>query len=483
MSDTAFISTAIPYVNAKPHIGHALEFVQTDAMARYLRLCGNDVFSLTGSDENSLKNVRAAQDEGISTQELCDRNTETFRQLIPGLNLAVSDFIRTSSPLHTAGARAFWERCNPDDVYKKHYSGLYCVGCEDFYAEDVADGLCPEHNTPLEQVEEENYFFRLTNYQDQMLELIESNQLRIVPDSKRNETLSFIRGGLNDFSISRSRKRAGDWGIEVPGDPSQVMYVWYDALANYITALDVNDETGRFKTYWLDCPRRIHVIGKGINRFHTIYWPAMLMSAGLPAPTEVFVHGYLTINGQKISKSLGNVIDPMHQVELFGADAVRYYLLRAVSPFEDGDYSESRFEEIYNADLANNLGNLARRVETIGAKAGFVVPDAAADEAPEGYHAAMQDWKFHEAVGALWSLATALNQEIETVKPWELQKAGDTDALNAFLADSVLVLRRIGRWLEPFMPGTAEKLTAMFTPGQAIKRGEPLFPRLESSAR
>jgi len=479
MPKTAFISTAIPYVNSKPHVGHALEFVQTDAMARYLRLIGRDVFFLTGTDENSLKNVRAAEAEGISTRELCDRNTEYFKELIPGLQISNNGFIRTSSSLHIQGAQELWRRTNPDDLYKKHYSGQYCVGCEDFYSEKEApDGICPDHQTPLEEVEEENYFFRLTHYQDTLLYLIESNELRIIPESKRNETLSFIRSGLKDFSVSRSRKRAGDWGIAVPGDEEQVMYVWYDALANYITALDLRDDSETLARYWLHGDQRIHCIGKGINRFHTVYWPAMLISAGLPAPTEVFIHGYLTINGQKISKSLGNVIDPMTQVEQFTSDAVRYFLLRGVSPTEDGDYGEERFRELYNADLANNLGNLARRIETIGAKANHVTKDAPTD-APKGYHEAMESYRFQDGALALLNLATDLNQRIETVKPWELQKQDRSDELSDFLDEMIASLRTIGRWVEPFMPETSARLAAMFNPGATIERGEPLFPRLD----
>jgi methionyl-tRNA synthetase len=256
------------------------------------------------------------------------------------------------------------------------------------------------------------------------------------------------------------------------------MYVWYDALANYVTALDILDENGKYLTYWTECPRRIHVIGKGINRFHTLYWPAMLMSAGMPVPTEVFVHGYLTINSQKISKSLGNVIDPMHQVEHYGTDPVRYYLLRALSPFEDGDYSESRFEELYNADLANNLGNLARRIETIGAKAGFVPDPTTTPDAPAGYHEAMADWRFNDAVASIWSVATTLNQEIETVKPWELQKNGRDEELGEFLERMIVELRRIAHWLEPFMPETASRIQWMFRENEPIERSEPLFPRL-----
>ncbi len=480
MSRTAFISTAIPYVNAKPHIGFALELVQTDAIARYLRLAGRDVFFLTGTDENSLKNVRAAQEQGISTRALCDRNTEHFKALLPGLNITNDAFIRTSSDLHIEGAQKLWLRTNPEDIYKKHYSGLYCVGCEDFYSEkEAVDGKCPEHMTPLERVDEENYFFRLTNYQDRLLDLIESDRLRIIPNSKRNETLAFIRGGLMDFSISRSRKRAGDWGIPVPGDEEQVMYVWYDALANYVTALDLSDDSAMFQKYWLKGDERIHCIGKGINRFHTVYWPAMLMSAQLPTPTAVFIHGYLTINGMKISKSLGNVIDPLVQVEAFGADAVRYFLLRGISPTEDGDYAEARFHEMYNADLANNIGNLARRIETIGAKAAHVPSDTPLPEAPAGYHEAMAEYRFNEAAVVLLGLASDLNQRIEAVKPWELQKEGKTDELAAFLDEMILQLRVLGHWLQPFMPETSARLETMFSPGAAIVRGEPLFPRLD----
>lgn len=479
MAQTAYITTAIPYVNSKPHIGFALELIQADAMARYFRLVGYDTFFLTGTDEMSLKNVRAAKEEGITTRELCDRNSEAFRALQPGLNVDVDGFIRTSSDVHIEGAQALWARCNPEDMYKQHYSGLYCVGCEDFYSEkDVEGNLCPEHRTPLEKIEEENYFFRLSAYETRLLELIESGKLRIVPESRRNETLSFIRGGLRDFSISRSRLRAGDWGIPVPDDPDQVMYVWFDALTNYITALGFKDGDEAYRKYWENCANKNHVIGKGINRFHTIYWPAMLMSAGVALPDCVFVHGYLTINGEKISKSLGNVIDPLAQAAQFGIDPVRYYLLRAVSPFGDGDYSEERFREIYNADLANNLGNLTRRIETIGEKAGFVPESAPINEAPDGFHDAMQDWRFNDAIAVLWSVADDLNQQIESVKPWELQKAGKDDELKAFLEPAVKRLRSLGHYLQPIMPGTASKILTAFEAGKPIHRGEPLFPRL-----
>jgi methionyl-tRNA synthetase len=419
MTQTAFISTAIPYVNAKPHVGFALEIVQADALARYWRLLGFDTFFLTGTDENSLKNVRAAAELGISTEELCDQNSAAFQALIPALNISNSDFIRTSREArHKRGAQKLWLRSGPGDIYKKHYRGLYCVGCEDFYtAKEVPKGKCPDHQTPLEPVEEQNYFFRLSNYQDRLIELIETDKLCIVPASRRNEMLAFAKAGLKDFSISRNADRAGHWGIPVPGDASQVMYVWYDALANYITGLDYADDGELFRRYWDQCPRRIHVIGKGINRFHTLYWPAMLLSAGLPLPHEVFVHGYLNLDGLKISKSLGNVIEPLGQVEKYGADPFRYYLLRGMSPFEDSEYSEERLVAFYNTDLANNLGNLVRRIETIGERAGYILNGGDIPEAPPGFHSAMRGYRFHDALGALWSVANTLNQDTDKAKP------------------------------------------------------------------
>ena len=482
MPETAFVSTAIPYVNAKPHVGFALEIIQADAIARYFRLIGYDTFFLTGTDENSLKNVRAAAELGISTQELCDQNSAAFQALIPGLNIANNDFIRTSQETrHSRGAQKLWTQSGVGDIYKKHYTGLYCVGCEDFYTEkEVPNGVCPDHETPLEKVEEENHFFRLSAYQDQLIRLIETDQLRIVPATRKNEMLAFARAGLHDFSISRSRERAGNWGIPVPGDSTQVMYVWYDALANYITALDYADEGERLTKYWIECNKRIHVIGKGINRFHTLYWPAMLLSAGLPIPHEVFVHGYLTVNGQKISKSLGNVLDPLTQAEKYGVDPFRYYLLRGMSPFEDSDYSEDRLITLYNTDLANNLGNLVRRVETVAETADYVIQASEVPEAPFGFHDAMKDFRFHDALSALWSVANVLNQRIDRAKPWEMQKHGEDQKLREFLDETVRQLRSITYWLEPFMPATAQTLSERFGGGKLLKRNAPLFPRLKS---
>jgi methionyl-tRNA synthetase len=288
MSKKFYITTTIPYVNAAPHVGHALEYVQTDVLARYHRKAGKDVFFLTGTDENSLKNVQAAKVEKISVQELVDRNSEIFKNLKQSLNLDFNDFIRTTEKRHTEGAKKFWQECQKD-IYKKKYQGLYCVGCEMFYKEsELENSLCSEHRTKLETIEEENYFFKLSNYQKQLEKIIESDELEIIPQSRKNETLAFIKAGLEDFSISRSAKRGDGWGVEVPNDNSQRMYVWFDALTNYITALGYgSDNLEKFERYW---PADLHCLGKGVLRFHAIYWPAMLLSAGLSLPKKLFVH-------------------------------------------------------------------------------------------------------------------------------------------------------------------------------------------------
>ena len=471
-----YITTAIPYVNAGPHLGHAQEAVLTDAQARYHRLKGDDVRFLTGSDENSLKNVQAAEREGITTRELVDRNAAHFHALRDVLNLSFDDFIRTSvEPRHIVGVQKLWDACHRrGDIYKRSYSGLYCVGCEQFYAEDeLEDGLCPEHQVQPELIEEENYFFRLSRYSGQLLDVIASDQLAIVPETRKNEVLSFLRRGLQDFSISRSQARARGWGISVPGDPDQVLYVWFDALGNYITALDYADEGEAYRRYWHDNPHRVHVIGKGITRFHAIYWPAMLLSAGVPLPTTIFVHGYITVDGHKISKSLGNAIDPGRLVERYGIDAIRYYLLREVRSTEDGDFTLDRFIRAYNANLADQLGNLLSR--TVGMVTRYydgIVPApgavAAADWAlielanalPERVDDAVARFATHEALAALWEFIATTNKYVMEVRPWELAKQRQRDAavearLGTVLYHLVEALRLIAYLCTPFLPATA----------------------------
>ena len=475
MKKKFYITTAIPYVNASPHIGFALELVQTDAVARYRRQVGDDVFFLTGADENSLKNVQAAEKFGLTTTQLVSQNTKKFIALTKSLNISNDDFIRTTAPKHFKGAQKLWSACKKEDIYTKKYRGLYCVGCEQFYTEkELVDGKCPEHQTKPEVVEEENYFFKLSNYQSQLERLIASGEYRIVPETRKNEVLSFIRMGLEDFSISRSQARAKHWGVPVPGDENQVMYVWFDALSNYITALDYATKGKNFKTYW---PADVHAVGKGIIRFHAVYWPAMLLSAGLPLPKTLFVHGYINIGGEKMSKSLGNVVDPFALVEKYGVDPVRYYLLRYVHPVQDSDFDLKKFEEVYTADLANGLGNVVSRV------AGLIeqnnIPVKIQPSSSNGHVAtSIENFAFNKALKDIWGYISSIDSFISTKKPWELNKSADSKQLSEILNQAAKDLLQVAEDIEPFLPATAKKIKNIFT-AKKIKKGKPLFPRLQ----
>lgn len=504
-----FISTSIPYVNGRPHVGHALEYVQTDAYARFHRQQGEDVYFLSGSDENSLKNVQAAEAEGITTRELVDRNVAFFEEALALLSGSNDGFIRTGvDPIHFAGAEKFWRAMEASgDVYKKSYSGLYCVGEEAFFSEDeLVGGLCPDYRPPV-LVEEENYFFRLSRYQDELHRLISSGELKIVPDAPRNEVLRFIERGLEDFSISRSQERARGWGVPVPDDAGQVMYVWVDALANYITALDYAGEGELYQRYWTNAASRVHEIGKNIVRFHAIYWPAMLLSAGLPLPTHIVVHGFLTIDGEKMSKSLGNVIDPIEVTQQYGADAVRYYLLREISPGGDGDFSLRRLTERYNAELANDLGNLVNRtVSMLNRYRGGVIPaavepaglernlNALADDVATRATELMGAYEPQQALAAIWELVTAANTYVEQAAPWVLARAardGDEGAngrLDTVLATLAATVGRLAWLLQPYLPAATQEIARQLgsaTPeqqpsaGQQVTEPTPIFPRLE----
>lgn len=514
-ADTRYITTSIPYVNAAPHIGHALEFAQADAIARYHRQQGRDVRLLTGTDDNSLKNVLAAEREGIPTHVQVDRYAQSFASLAHAIGLSHDDFIRTSTdPRHTPGVHKLWQAADRSgDIYKKSYRGLYCVGCEQFYTEDeLEDGVCPEHSTRPEIVEEENYFFRLSRYQDQLSRLIESGQLRIVPESRRNEVRAFIARGLQDFSTSRSRARARGWGIEVPGDPSQVIYVWFDALANYITALGYGEETPstRYQRYWVDNPHRLHVIGKDIIRFHAVYWPAVLLSVGQPPPTTLLVHGFLTIGGRRISKSLGNVVDPIALIERYGADAVRYWLLRAVPATADADYTDEKLEQRYTADLANDFGNLVQRATALVQRyADRVVPAPGtvgnpeerlltqARALPTGVADAFERLSPDGALQEIVDFVGAANRYAEETAPWQLAKRAGTPRAAERLRTSLYHLAeaaRLAAWhLWPFIPNAAAEAHrrlsgqapevglgtfGVLKPGTPATTGAPLFPRV-----
>ncbi len=485
-----YITTAIDYVNARPHIGHALEKIQADVIVRYSRKKGFDARFLGGTDDNALKNVLAAEAAGVSASEFVDKNAEAFRGLSRALGISWDDFIQTTEERHKIGVEKFWRACDPNDIYKKAYKGLYCVGCEEFKTEkDLVEGKCPEHpNILLEEVEEENYFFRLSRYGEKLKKLIASDELAIIPESRKNEMLSFIKQGLEDFSISRSRARAQNWGIPVPDDPEQVIYVWFDALLNYITALGYCSDNSLFKKYWEENENILHVIGKGITRFHAIYWPAMLLSARIKLPRTIFSHGYITIEGQKISKSVGNVVDPYDLVKEFGSETVRYFLLREIPAHSDGDFSRARLIERYNGDLANGIGNLVARVATLGEK---VSPlqidfqgdiekeiDAASDAAFKKYEAYMKDFRLNEALGAAWELISFADKYINDKKPWVVKEGSEFEST---IKNAGYLISTITNLVEPFLPETAQKIREQISFRDSvieIKKGAGLFPRL-----
>ncbi|HEX3733327.1 MAG TPA: methionine--tRNA ligase [Mycobacteriales bacterium] len=496
----SFITTAIPYVNGRPHVGHALELVQTDVLARHRRQRGHEVRAQTGTDDNSLKNVQRAEAEDITPQEYVERVATQFAGLADSLDLSFDDFIKTSSdPRHGPGVAKLWNACDANgDLYRKAYSGLYCVGCEVFYSPgELTDGRCPEHGTEPETVTEENYFFRLSRYADRLTELIDSDELRIEPPSRKREVLAFIAAGLEDFSVSRSVARARGWGIPVPTDPSQVVYVWYDALANYITAPGYGTDAAAFGHWWDGSDERVHVIGKGILRFHAVYWPAMLLSAGIRLPDTIFVHEYLTANGEKISKSAGNAEDPSDIAARYGTDALRWWMLRDVARAGDTDYTEGRLIGRANEDLANNIGNLVNRtLSMVRRYRAGTVPPAAGDhpaaaqlravrEAATGeIDRALAGFDFRQAAEVIVRIGGAGNRYVEHAAPWALAKrerqdGGDPRELDAVLAELVATCRELAEHLTPFLPEPATRIAEQCGVGDTVGEPSPIFPRLE----
>lgn len=469
-----FITTAIDYVNAAPHVGHAVEKVLTDCVARYKRLSGDETYFLTGSDENSLKNVQAAEKAGRDTAEFVTENAESFKALAGSLNLSFDQFIRTTEKRHFEGAQKMWAAFKKDDLYQKKYKGLYCVGCEEFKLEkDLVDGKCPDHKVAPEVVEEENWFFKLSNYQDELLKLIETDALKIYPDYRKNEVVSFIKMGLEDFSISRSVERARNWGVPVPGDESQIMYVWVDALSNYITALDYAQSGELYQKFWAGDSERVHVIGKGILRFHAIYWPALLLSANLSLPTTIYAHEYLTINGQKMSKSLGNVIYPSELVEKFGIDGTRYLLLTALPYSKDGDLSWEKMTEKYNADLANGLGNLVSRVLRLAQNEEFRISNFESSPNVE-ITKLIAEYRIADTLEYIWGKIREANKYVDENKPWELAKT-DVVKFKEVMENLLGQVSVIAVLLKPFLPSTSEKIEMALQTG----RVEPLFQRIK----
>jgi len=459
-----YITTSLPYINSKPHVGFALEAIQADVLARWHRLRGDEVFFLTGTDEHGSKIAKIAKDKGVTPQAIADKNSALFAELKNVLNLSNNDFIRTSDrDHHWPGAQKLWRQLvQSGDIYKNKYKGLYCVGCEAFVTErDLVDGKCPIHNTAPECIEEENYFFKLSKYTSQIANKIKTQELEIIPEGRAKEVLNVIEDGLNDISFSRPQEKL-PWGIPVPDDSTQTMYVWCDALSNYITGIGYGRDDASFNKWW---PADIHIIGKDILRFHAAIWPGMLLSANLPLPKRIFVHGFISAGGQKMSKSLGNVIDPGEIVDKYSADALRYYLLREIPSTDDGNFSWRRFEEIYNSELADNLGNLISRVISM---AGRYVNSKVPKPTTQSFYnlnifdlvfnTMIDKFKLDLAIKEIGIFIKHLNQYVDEKKPWVLYKTGKTEELNDVLYNLLESLRLLSILLYPFLPQTANKI-------------------------
>lgn len=495
MEKKLYATTSIAYANSDPHIGYALELIQADAWVRFFRQQGNDVFFLTGTDEHGVKIARAAEAAGENLQEFVDGKSQKFYDLKNLLNLSWDDFIRTTDKKrHWPGAQKMWrELVKSGDIYKKKYKGLYCVGHEAFVTEkDLVNGICADHQKAPEVVEEENWFFRLSKYSKEIEEKIKSDELKIVPESRKNEILSLFKEGLEDISFSRPVKDLS-WGVPVPDDDTQVMYVWCDALTNYISAIGygqpenqlTNLPTNQFTDLW---PADVHFIGKDILRFHAAIWPGMLLAAGLKLPKTIFVHGHITMNGQKMSKSIGNIVSPNELVEKYGADAVRYFLLREIPTYGDGDFSFEKFEERYNGELANGLGNLAARILTLGSKIQLDV-DLCSSSNEDNLSAIkkvtgikkrteelMNEFKFNDALASIWTLIAEIDGIITKEKPWE-----NLESKKEVMVRLVYLLQNVAKMITPFMPSTSEKiLKSIDDSGDVIKITKPenLFPRI-----
>jgi methionyl-tRNA synthetase len=495
-----YITTPIYYVNDAPHVGHAYTTVNADALARWHRLIGDEVFFLTGNDEHGQKVARAAADHGVSPTEWTDQLAPRFTSAWADLDISNDDFIRTSEPRHHRAVQQFLGRVYENGfIYEDTYRGLYCVPCEQYYAEDdLLDGtLCPVHRMPVEHLEEENYFFRLSAFEQQLIDWYEAHPHAVVPESKRNEALSFIRGGLRDISITRT---SIDWGVTVPWDEKHVFYVWYDALINYVTAIGYDEDEARFEAWW---PAVHHLIGKEIIRFHCVWWPAMCMAAGIDPPAHVQVHGWLLVGGEKMSKSSLNQISPGELTSDYGVDPVRYHLLRDTPLGSDGDFSAEGITSRYNADLANNLGNLLSRVTTVVAsKCGGSGPAPDPDSRLVGVAgdvlaeatAAWDAGQPHLALEATWRLIRETNAELETAEPW---KSDPGPAVDSVLGSALEVLRIVAILVVPAMPATAEEIWRRigldgspadqrlpgaggwggYPGGRPVAKGAPLFPR------
>ncbi len=474
-----YVTTSIPYVNGEPHIGFAMELLYADVLARYARREKAEVIFATGTDEHGGKIAEKAAELKLTPKAYVDQVSQQFRDLGKLLNVSNDRFIRTTDTAHEQRAQIIWRNLEKD-IYKSSYKGLYCTGCEAFVTEAAAkdnNGICPLHNRPYEVLEEENYFFRLSHYADQIRGAIEAGDFQIIPETRKNEIMSVIKDGLEDISISRPKDKIA-WGIPVPGDAGQVMYVWFEALMNYITVLGY-PEHADFKKFW---PADVQVIGKDILRFHAAIWPGMLLALGLPLPKILFVHGFVNVDGQKMSKSLGNVIKPADVVARYGTDAFRYFFLRHIPAYDDGDFTWDKFETAYNNELANELGNAVQRTAAMIMKYqnGIIgdIPEAGHDIGQ--FREAVESCRFDRAVEEIWDQIRGFNQYVERQKPWEISKSGDTAHLREVLAAQVGDLLQIAELLEPFLPETAARIQHVFKEGVVRPVEGTLFPKNES---
>ena len=473
-----YVTSSIPYINGEPHLGHAMEFVMADVLARRARQEGNDVQFSIGTDEHGGKVAEKAAELKLEPKALADKMSASFSDLAKTLSISNTRFVRTTDEGHEQRAKLIWKALEKD-IYKGKYTGWYCTGDEEFFTETVVkanNGVCPDHNRPYDKIEEDNYFFKLSAYAAPLLEAIEKDEFKIVPESRRNEILSLIKSGLEDISISRPKEKVG-WGIPVPGDTKQNMYVWFEALMNYITVLGY-PEHDDFKKFW---PANVQVIGKGILRFHAAIWPAMLMALKLPLPQTLYVHGYVTVDDKKMSKSLGNSVSPNEIIEKYGTDAFRYYFLRHIPSYGDGDFSWAAFEAAYNNELANELGNAVQRTAAMIIKyqKGLIgdIPPAEHDVAQ--YETALSECRFDRSLDEVWEQVRGLNQYIDEEKPWEIAKSGDDDHLREVLAYQASALLEIADLLEPFMPDAATKIRNVFIEGIIRPIDGTLFPKHE----
>jgi methionyl-tRNA synthetase len=478
-----YIATAIPYVNGPPHIGHAMDYLLADIWTRYQKQNGHEVRFQVGTDEHGNKISAKAAENNLAPQEFADRMVVLYKNFIAKVGAEYTDFVRTTDEHHVAAVQYLWQQLKPY-IYKGTYSGWYCMGHEAFFTDlevQATNGICPDHQTPYQQVSEENYFFKTSAFTDQIRQALNDNVMQIVPEFRKNEFLDLIKDGLADVSISRPKKSL-TWGIPVPDDPEQIMYVWLDALANYITVIGYPDRPAEYQTFW---PADVQVIGKDILRFHAGIWPAMLLGIGLQLPKKLLVHGFVNIGGAKISKTVGNVIDPNEIIDQYGLDAFRYFFSRHIPTLDDGDFTWEKFENAYNGELGNDLGNLIQRVSGMITRyqSGVIGESEQTEHDMSAYHEAMENLEFNKAIDEVWTMVRSLNQYIDNVKPWEIAKQIGKDAeaeahLSEVLAHCAGALVQIGDLLYPFLPATAKAIHTTFETGVVQPLETVLFPKV-----